>query len=166
MISHTQELVIGSQLENLNQVTGLVEEICDLYNINNTYFGNILVAVTEATKNAIIHGNKGDAGKVVRIRFESGPTGLKFSVQDEGSGFDYHTIPDPTESTDEEAKTSPRGLYLIRSLADEIVFKENGSLLQFGFHITSINYQLSAERSKLLHGYYHPDEKRVEKRQE
>jgi serine/threonine-protein kinase RsbW len=166
MISNTQELIIGSSLENLNQVTAMVEEICDQYNINNTYFGNILVAVTEACRNAIIHGNQGNPEKKVTIRFESGPSGLKFSVRDEGPGFDFRAVPDPTESTDEEAATAAKGLYLMRTLTDEIVFKENGSLIQFGFHISSINYQMSVERSRMLRSYYQPDVKKLSKSQE
>ncbi|MEI6575724.1 MAG: ATP-binding protein [Bacteroidota bacterium] len=166
MIANLQQLVIGSSLENLNLVSGMVEEICDQYNINNTYFGNILVAVTEACSNAIVHGNQGKPDKKVNIQFESGPHGLKFSVRDEGSGFDYHAVPDPTESSDEEAPASRKGLYLIRTLSDEVVFKENGSLIQFGFHISSINYQLSVERSRMLHSFYHPEEKKTEKSRE
>jgi len=166
MISNTQELIIGSSLDNLNQVTAMVEEICDQYNINNTYFGNILVSVTEACRNAILHGNQSDPDKKVTIRFESGPGGLKFAVRDEGPGFDYHVVPDPTEAAEKDANSAPRGLFLMRTLTDEIVFKENGSLIQFGFHISSINYQMSVERSRMLRDYYQPETKKLEKSQE
>lgn len=90
-------LSIASLENNLFQIEEYVEEICDEYNINTNYYGNILLVLTEAVKNAIIHGNKNDINKFVNIYFESKPFGLSFIVSDEGDGFDYNSIKDPTD---------------------------------------------------------------------
>ena len=95
MISDKLQLIFPSLPENIHQVEKFVEDICDEYNINNTYFGNILVALTEAVENAIVHGNKNNPAKNVEIIFVSKPEGLSFTIKDEGKGFDINQIPDP-----------------------------------------------------------------------
>ncbi len=161
MISKKQELVIDSNLQDLNKVVHMVEEISDAYNINNTYFGNILVSLTEAVRNAIIHGNREDHVKKVHILFSSSNTALSFSVRDEGEGFDPARIPDPTEAEEGEGAGIKKGLYLIRSLSDELYFKDGGRLLEIVFHISSINYELSMHRTKALRNYFQSQEQKV-----
>ncbi|MBE0641973.1 MAG: hypothetical protein IH599_08055, partial [Bacteroidales bacterium] len=67
MIERTRELAIASDLREMHRVEAFIEEISDLFNINHTYFGHLLVAITEAVKNAIVHGNGGDAAKKVVV---------------------------------------------------------------------------------------------------
>lgn len=159
----TQQLIIESGLQNLYKVEHFVEELSDFYNVNNTYFGNILISLTEATKNAIIHGNKEDINKKVTIIFEARPTGMFFRVSDEGEGYDSSLIPDPTEIEAEEGRKIKTGLYLIKSLCDTVVFKNKGSVIEFEFYVSSINYQLSVDRSKALKGYFQSQDQKVKK---
>lgn len=163
MMFRKQELSIESGLHNLYKVEQLVEEISDFCNINNTYFGNILISLTEAVKNAIIHGNKEDINKKVTVIFESRPSGLSFIVRDEGEGFDINTIPDPTNETEEEGKKIKTGLYLIKSLSDVVNFKNKGSQIEIEFFISSINYQLSVDRSKALKAYFQTEDQKARK---
>jgi serine/threonine-protein kinase RsbW len=158
MIDQRQELILESRLESLHEIEHFVEEIGDYYNINNTYFGNILVALTEAFKNAAIHGNKLDPDKKVTIVFQQVANGLAFSVQDEGTGFDPSTIPDPTDL--EESEATQKGLYLIRKLSDNVVFKEGGAKLDISFRISGINYELGVQRANMLHQYFNVTEKK------
>ncbi|MHC1706754.1 MAG: ATP-binding protein [Bacteroidales bacterium] len=163
MMFRTQQLIIESGLQNLYKVEQFVEELSDFYNINNTYFGNILISLTEAVKNAIVHGNKEDPNKKVSIIFETRPTGMFFHVSDEGDGFDMSIIPDPTEVQEEEGRKIKTGLYLIKSLSDNLIFKNKGSVIEFEFFISSINYQLSVDRSKALKGYFQPQDQKIRK---
>src|SRR5437868_12298420 len=94
-----QKLKIGSTSENIRLVERLIEDICDVYNISEDNFGNILLAVTEAVNNAIYHGNQSNPQKCVHIGFENGTKTLVFSVCDEGKGFDHSSLPDPTDPT-------------------------------------------------------------------
>jgi serine/threonine-protein kinase RsbW len=153
----------GSKRENINLVEKFVEEICDIYNINNTYFGNILLALTEAVENAIIHGNKMNITKNVSLHFESGPKGLVFEVCDEGNGFDYSNIPDPTDLNVKFNENTGNGIFLIKSLADEVFFHDKGRRLQIIFHISSINKQIASERVKKLKQFN--QEKKIENKE-
>jgi serine/threonine-protein kinase RsbW len=138
-------LKIKSVAANIHKLEKFVEDICDEFNINNTYFGNILVTLTEALENAIYHGNKSNPDKNIQITFESKPKGLLFTIADEGEGFDYNNIPDATDVEGNPDKKGT-GLFLIRSLADEVKFKDNGCTIQIMFYIASINQQIALDR--------------------
>ena len=68
-----------------------------MYNITEELYGNILIAITEAVNNAIIHGNQNLIEKTTSIDYKISETELVFNVVDEGIGFDYNDIPDPTD---------------------------------------------------------------------
>ncbi len=94
----------------------------------------INLCVNECVSNAIVHGNRGDINKYVLISFFSESDFLFFEIADEGYGFNYMDLPDPT-SFDNIKKEGGRGLYIIQSFADEIKFKNNGSLVQLKFKL-------------------------------
>jgi serine/threonine-protein kinase RsbW len=50
------------------------------------------------------------------------------TVEDEGSGFRSDVVPDPT-SPDNLLRTHGRGLYLMRTLMDEVNFEQGGSVV-------------------------------------
>lgn len=151
MVKKEKSIEIGSSLENIHLVEQFVEEICDDYNIFNNYFGNILVAVTEAVQNAIQHGNQNDTNKPVKIIFKSKASGLVFSIEDEGNGFDYKSVPDPTD-IDNEGDVG-RGLFLINTLSDDVAFYDAGRGVDITFKISSIHYETSVSRAKQLQNY-------------
>ncbi len=120
-----QKIKIESLSENLRLVERLIEDVCEVYNVSEDNFGNILIAVTEAVNNAISHGNKNNPAKSVQIGFENGNKELTFSVSDEGQGFDYKSLPDPTDPNNID-KPHGRGVFLMKNLADKVVFNHNG----------------------------------------
>lgn len=120
-----QKLKIESSSENLRLVERLIEDVCEIYNVTEDNFGNILIAVTEAVNNAIFHGNKGNPAKSVQIGFENIDKKITFSVEDEGQGFDYNSLPDPTDP-DNIDKVNGRGVFLMKHLADHVEFHHNG----------------------------------------
>ena len=152
MITDKIELVLPSSMGNIHQVERFVEGICDEFNINNTYFGNILVALTEAVENAIKHGNKNNNSKAVTIVFSSKPDGFSFLISDEGNGFDLNQIPDPTDPNTDPEEQKGRGIFLMRNLADEINF--NGNNVELIFKISSINKEMSKMRIKQLQQFF------------
>jgi serine/threonine-protein kinase RsbW len=129
------KLSITSKTENIVLVEKMVEDVCDLYNIPEDNYGNILVALTEAVNNAILHGNQANPDKLINISFKTKPNELSFIIQDEGKGFDYSSLPDPTEPQNLE-NPNGRGVFLMRNLADKVDFEENGSkvVLTFDLH--------------------------------
>ena len=120
-----QKIKIDSSSENLRLVERLIEDVCEVYNVSEDNFGNILIAVTEAVNNAIAHGNKNNPSKSVQIGFENGNKELTFSVSDEGQGFDFNGLPDPTDPNNID-KPHGRGVFLMKNLADKVVFNQNG----------------------------------------
>jgi serine/threonine-protein kinase RsbW len=145
-------LKLQSSITEIHKLEKFVEEICDEYNINNSYFGNILLSLTEAFENALFHGNKSNPAKLVKISFESKPKGLLFEVHDEGKGFDFNNIPDATDIEGNPEKRGA-GLFMIKSLADEIHFSDQGRCIQILFYISSINQQIAIDRIQSLNSF-------------
>jgi serine/threonine-protein kinase RsbW len=105
-------------------------------NIGDDVYGNILISLTEAANNAMIHGNKCDPKKEVTIDYELDSRGknLTFIIKDQGKGFDYNSLPDPTEPENLE-KTHGRGVFLMMQLADMVVFSDKGATIEMQFRL-------------------------------
>lgn len=129
-----QKLELASTIESLKEVEKLVDQICTDYKINEEHYGNILIAVTEAVNNAIIHGNKQDPLKKYSVIFNPGETKIVFSVIDQGDGFDYNNLPDPTDPENIE-KPNGRGVFLMKNLADNVEFEDSGRKVNITFNI-------------------------------
>lgn len=114
-----------SDLNELTKAESLVDKICQLLAVNEDYYGNVLVAVTEAVNNAIKHGNKNDKKKLVSIEVSDAQSEFSIQVKDEGGGFDFNDLPDPTSPENIE-KENGRGIFLMKSLADSVEFQNNG----------------------------------------
>lgn len=155
------KLVLKSDLNEIHKLESFVEQISDVYNVNSTYYSNILVALNEAVTNSIIHGNKEDANKEIAILFESKNKGLFFTVLDEGSGFDFENYPDPTDLSIENPEEIGHGLYLMKSLTDDISYDEETGAVELGFKISSINKELAVSRIKSLQSYFSTADKPV-----
>jgi serine/threonine-protein kinase RsbW len=125
---------IGSDLNNIPQVESMIDKVCEDLSLNEDYYGNILIAVTEAVNNAIIHGNKSQAAKTVKVNAEKVNGHVVFSVLDEGEGFDFDNLPDPTAPENIE-KPDGRGIFLMKNLSDEVSFDENGSKVSITFAV-------------------------------
>ncbi len=89
---------------------------------------NLFVALDEAFVNAVKHGNKLDPGKLVRITADLSAREARFTVEDEGEGFDVKSIPDPLDPSN-LFKTSGRGVLLIYNIMDEVEYNERGTRL-------------------------------------
>ncbi|MBA3899564.1 MAG: ATP-binding protein [Bacteroidetes bacterium] len=131
-----QTLKFAASSENMALVEKLIDDICIEFKVNEDNYGNILVALTEAVNNAIHHGNKGNPDKMVSMSFEAKENSLCFTITDEGPGFDYDSLPDPTDPENIE-KPNGRGVFLMRHLADGIEFKDKGSTVAIVFSINN-----------------------------
>ncbi|MEI8201559.1 MAG: ATP-binding protein [Bacteroidota bacterium] len=121
-----------------------VENICDYYNIQNTYFGNILVCLNEAVSNAIKHGNQNDSKKFVTLEMINSNDEISFTVSHKGNIFDFDAL--INKINPEEHK----GLFLIKTLSDAIEYQNEGKSLIIKFNIHSVEPELKKSRSKLL----------------
>ncbi len=131
-----QKIDFDSSVENLRLVEKLIDQVCEEYQVNQDYYGNILIALTEAVNNAILHGNKSIKAKKIFVSFEPHLKDLLFTVEDQGEGFDYDDLPDPTDP-DNIDKPSGRGVFLMKHLADQVKFHNNGRKVELVFKISA-----------------------------
>ena len=127
-------LKINSKIENLRKVEKLVDELSSDHNISADIYGNILIAALEAANNAILHGNKLDENKFVNIFVRIEDKKLRIKIDDEGKGFDYKNVPDPTAPENIE-NVNGRGIFLMEKLSDRIEFTRNGATVELEFNI-------------------------------
>ena len=119
------KLEINSDISNISQVEQLIDTVCEDLKLDEDNYGNILIAVTEAVNNAIIHGNKSIPEKKVKVEVDKITKEVVFSVYDEGGGFDFSDLPDPTAPENLE-KPDGRGIFLMKNLSDKVEFFDEG----------------------------------------
>ena len=127
-------LQLPSKTESIAQLEQLIEEIADKYHVAEDTFANMMTCLNEATINAIIHGNKLDETKKVIINAEVEPKRIIWTVTDEGPGFDYTNLADPTSPENLENLTG-RGVFIIKHLADQCIFNASGNTIELHFKI-------------------------------
>ncbi|NNE56107.1 MAG: ATP-binding protein [Flavobacteriales bacterium] len=137
MPDHPRVLDLDSRTENISIVEQLVDEVCEQYKIKEDFYGNILISLTEAVNNAIVHGNKLDPDKRVHVKCATEDHILRFFITDEGPGFDYDNLPDPTAPENIE-KPHGRGVFLMRNLADNCEFLDDGRMVKMEFEAIDV----------------------------
>lgn len=130
----TIKIEIPSLSDNIRIIESFIDNAKDRFNLNDDIYGNIMVAVTESVNNAIRHGNKSNKDKNVTISLSLNDKLLKFKIRDEGDGFDYQTLPDPT-APENISKPGGRGIFLMRHLSDEVKFIDDGRVVELSFYI-------------------------------
>ena len=132
--NNTMQIV--SQPESINIIEKVIDDIRTEFDVKEECYGNMLVAVTEAVNNAIQHGNKYDPKKMVNVTYEIDHDRISFVISDEGTGFDYYNLPDPTSPENLE-KLTGRGVFLMKHLADQIIFSEEGKVVELYFNMNN-----------------------------
>ncbi|MDX1666681.1 MAG: ATP-binding protein [Saprospiraceae bacterium] len=127
-------LTLDSDPGNIASIEAFVQKITEKYRLSPDTHGNILISLTEAVNNAIIHGNCEDRSKCVKIRFDKIEDRISFRVSDEGCGFDFQSLPDPTRP-ENRCKLGGRGVFLIQQLSDQVHFHDNGSTVEMHFKL-------------------------------
>ncbi|MCC9135676.1 ATP-binding protein [Pontibacter silvestris] len=128
------KIQIPSLIENIRVIESFIDNSKEEFEFEDDIYGNIMVAVTESVNNAIRHGNKFDKDKNVYLTLQVDQNQLIFEVEDEGPGFDYENLPDPTAPENLE-NPGGRGIFLMRNLCDEVNFSEDGKKVQLIFNI-------------------------------
>lgn len=127
-------LLLESKKESLVVVEKLIDEISDKYNFEGKFYGKVLVATLESVQNAIKHGNKYDPLKLVDLRLKIIDNTLVIITKDQGNGFDFNNVPDPT-SKFYINEAGGRGTFLMRKLSDQLIFHEGGRVSELIFNL-------------------------------
>jgi len=127
-------LNIPSEIGNLRLVEKAIDELSLELDLSDEVYGNVLVATMEATNNAIIHGNNSDPKKSVKIEILLDNKQLKVHIEDQGRGFDFSSVPDPTSPENLE-RINGRGIFLMERLSDEILYREDGRIVELKFKL-------------------------------
>jgi serine/threonine-protein kinase RsbW len=133
-VNNEHTLIFYSKIDNIVEVENLVESLLDQNEISEVVYGNLIVALTEAALNAIKHGNLSDPNKTVTSTYLITESEISFEIQDQGKGFDYNNLPDPTDPKNIE-KENGRGIFIIHNLADKVEFEQGGSKMTISFSL-------------------------------
>ncbi|TVQ66109.1 MAG: ATP-binding protein [Balneolaceae bacterium] len=130
MKNHPYQLILSSSYEEAEVVPSFVSKIAMECGLDEECESTLMLLLSEAVTNAIVHGNKSDPAKKVRALLEVHTDEVVVTVSDEGEGFDPAVQKNPL---DEEnlLKSGGRGLFLIQELADSYEYRDHGTTLCF-----------------------------------
>ena len=129
-----KHIQIPSDLSYLLKIEGIADELGRDYQLSESLTANINLALTEATKNAIVFGNGSNYDLPVDIYIHKDDKNLMITVKDQGKGFDFSAVPDPT-SDENRDKIAGRGIFFMKNLADDVEFTDNGSSVKLTFNL-------------------------------
>ena len=127
-----EQIKLPSDFKALVEVENLVDRVCSGLGVQDEAYGNVLIAVTEAVNNAIQHGNEMKNDLFVDVAVGDKSEEFCFSIKDEGNGFNYNDLPDPT-SPENLLKESGRGIFLMKNLSDDVVYDGFGNSVSIYF---------------------------------
>ncbi|MEL7832502.1 ATP-binding protein [Fodinibius sp. Rm-B-1B1-1] len=124
----TKQLTLASKFEEMQRLEAYIDELQEWIGFDEDDSGRIMLTLSEAVNNAIMHGNNEDPDKkvVVKSRLDQSSQVLIISVEDEGEGFDPDEIPDPLKD-ENLLNEGGRGVYLIEQYADDLEFSKGGT---------------------------------------
>lgn len=122
------EFILPSAISLMHSILDYLMKRVEKVGVVNPESSNLFIALDEAFVNAVKHGNKFDANKLVKVTAEVSNTEARFTVEDEGEGFDVSSIPDP-RNPENLFKTSGRGVLFIHNIMDEVTYNERGNRL-------------------------------------
>lgn len=125
---------VPSLVDNIRIVESFIDNAKEKHKISDDIYGNIMIAITEAVNNAIRHGNNEDKSKLVRLSMILDNNLIRFIVEDEGEGFDYENLNDPTAPENLD-KPGGRGIFLMKNLSDGVKFSQEGRCVELQFNI-------------------------------
>ncbi len=125
---------LDSSPDNVSEIQPYVDRIVQKYQVKSDLYGNILISLTEAITNAIVHGNQADQSKKVHVNSQFDKDLIRVKIQDEGEGFDFEDVPDPTDPMN-ILTLNGRGVFLMHQLSDGVEYSDNGSTVVIKFKL-------------------------------
>lgn len=133
-MSSSHDLLLQSDLNQIAILEEFLTEICEEYHVSDDLFPDIMLAVTEACTNGIIHGNQFDPQKTVTVQVSSDSNTIQFTVTDQGAGFNPNNLPNPVDEKN-LLKSGGRGVYLMKHYASTITYNDKGNQVRLRFNL-------------------------------
>jgi serine/threonine-protein kinase RsbW len=108
----------------VHKVEGFLNKVNETLHLDEIQMNKVMISLTEAVNNAIIHGNGSDPQKRVHITCQLLPGWALFLIQDEGKGFDPARLENPLKG-ENLLRDSGRGVFLMKTLMDKVEFEVN-----------------------------------------
>ncbi len=139
---HIQQKItftLQSEYKYIQEVNEMVRQLYRTTNLSDDEIANLEYVLNELGINAVEHGNKENIDKIVRVSYTLYEDRLVIDIEDEGEGFDFDNIPDPTlriqklmqgedlEDTSDRIRPGGWGIYLARAMVDEVSYNERGN---------------------------------------
>ena len=121
---------ITSRKNRIKEVEAFMINVNKEFGLTDEEYGKMMIAVTELVMNAIIHGNKEDPDKKVKVTIEFDSTEMRIMIEDEGGGFIIADVPDPTE-IERLLYSHGRGVYIAKAMVDKLDYKHSGKGSEF-----------------------------------
>lgn len=131
-MANTYSLVLQSEFTEAEKIPDFIEDISNAEKLDEDLKGKVMLALSEAATNAIVHGNKEVYEKTVDIRVSIDNVKVLITVQDEGQGFKPEDIPDPMKEENLLA-IGGRGLFLMEEYADDVTYSKGGKIVTMRF---------------------------------
>lgn len=125
---------IGSDLAEIDKLDGFLESLFDELTMQQDDRERVRLSLHEGVANAIKHGNKFDLSKHVKLCAMHFGNQLEFEIIDEGEGFVLEEVDDPLDPAN-LLKDSGRGVFLMRTYADEVHYSHGGRQLNIRFNL-------------------------------
>ncbi len=126
---------LQSKPQSVREIESIVQHIAREIGLSEEKFGDMYISLTEAVTNAIKHGNAEDENKYIELEIiRKAPGSVAFRITDQGQGFDYQNLPDPTADQNLR-QCGGRGVMIMQTLADELYFQDNGRTVELHFKL-------------------------------
>jgi serine/threonine-protein kinase RsbW len=132
--SDRSTLILQSDFNGINTFYHYLDSLEKRWKIPPPLRENIRICLSEAVQNAVNHGNLSEVRKAVTITAERYEGTFLFSIRDEGIGFDFDDLPDPTAQANLD-KPYGRGVFLMKQLSDHLEFSEGGRKVHLEFRL-------------------------------
>jgi serine/threonine-protein kinase RsbW len=132
---HPEILAIHSDKKELIQVEQFLRNVFQRGNLPEKAFNKVLLCVSEAVINSIEHGNKNETEKKVIIEVSCVDHDIQIAVSDEGEGFNYNDVEDPT-LIENIRKEKGRGIFIMKSLCNSLDFRNSGKSVEIKIELS------------------------------
>jgi len=122
--SKQKELLVKSRTENLAAVREFVNSAVGEVSIPQDIAGDIVLAVDEACTNIIKHAYQYSPDGDIKIKLTYSDKKIVVEITDHGASFHPDAVPKPDlKKYFEEKRVGGLGMYLMKSLMDDIHYK-------------------------------------------